>query len=164
MSQAINTSYLYGHSVTTNADSGWSFIVPSGADDISVVTWTDPASTPAASTNLVNDVDLALKSPSGTWTNVSNNLDNLRGVTNVLEGTWEVHVLGSNVPTGPQFCALALTGDYSFSNLTQDADHPDGYEDDDDDCNTTAGTSTVDRTGCLTRTGTAISTLTVRGR
>ena len=150
MSQAINTSYLYGHSVTTNADSGWSFNVPANADDINVaLTWTDPASTPSASTNLVNDVDLALKSPSGTWTNVSNNLDNLRGVTltNPAQGTWEVHMIGSNIPTGPQFYALAMTGDYSFTNLTQDADL-DGYEDDDDDCNTTAGTSTVDRTGC----------------
>ena len=150
MSQAINTSYLQGHSVTTNADSGWSFIVPASADDINIaLTWTDPASTPAASTNLVNDVDLALKSPSGTWTNVSNNLDNLRGLTlaSPAQGTWELHVLGTNVPTGPQFFAVALTGDYSLSNLTQDTDL-DGYEDDDDDCNTTAGTSTADRTGC----------------
>ena len=150
MSQAINTSYLQGHSVATNADSGWSFIVPASADDINIaLTWTDPASTPAASTNLVNDVDLALKSPSGTWTNVSNNLDNLRGLTlaSPAQGTWELHVVGSNIPTGPQFFAVAMTGDYALSNLTQDGDF-DGYEDDEDDCNTTAGTSTVDRTGC----------------
>ena len=150
MSQAVNTSYLYGHSVTTNADSGWSFIVPASADDINIaLTWTDPASTPSASTNLVNDLDLALKSPSGTWTNLSNNLDNLRGLTlaSPAQGTWELHVVGSSVPTGPQFFAVAMTGNYPLSNLTQDADL-DGYEDDDDDCNSTAGTSTVDRTGC----------------
>ena len=40
-----------------------------------------------------------------------------------------------------------MTGDYALTNLTQDADL-DGYQDADDDCNTTAGTSTVDRTGC----------------
>ena len=150
MSQAINTSYLYGHSVVTNADSGWSFNVPASADDINIaLTWTDPASTPSASTNLVNDLDLALKSPSGTWTNVSNNLDNLRGVTlgTPAQGTWELHVVGTSVPTGPQFFAVAMTGDYALTNLTQDADL-DGYQDADDDCNTTAGTSTVDRTGC----------------
>ncbi len=150
MSQAINTSWLQGHSVTTNADRGWSFNVPANADDINIaLAWTDPASTPSASTNLVNDVDLALKSPSGTWTNLSNNVDNLRGMTlsSPAQGTWEVHVVGSNIPTGPQFFALAMTGDYSLTNLTQDSDG-DGYEDDDDDCNTTAGTSTVDRTGC----------------
>ena len=150
MSQAINTSYLQGHSVTTNADSGWSFNVPASADDINIaLTWTDPASTPTASTNLVNDVDLALKSPSGTWTNVSNNLDNLRGLTlaSPAQGTWELHVLGTSIPTGPQFFAVAMTGDYTLSNLTQDSDL-DGYEDDEDDCNTTAGTSSADRTGC----------------
>ena len=97
----------------------------------------------------MNDLDLAVKSPSGTWTNLSNNLDNLRGLTlgSPAQGTWELHVVGTNVPTGPQFFAVALTGDYALTNLTQDADL-DGYEDDDDDCNTTAGTSTVDRTGC----------------
>ena len=147
---SINTSYLQGHSVTTNADSGWSFNVPASADDINIaLTWTDPASTPTASTNLVNDVDLALKSPSGTWTNVSNNLDNLRGLTlaSPAQGTWELHVLGTSIPTGPQFFAVAMTGDYTLSNLTQDSDL-DGYEDDEDDCNTTAGTSSADRTGC----------------
>ena len=150
MSQALNTSYLQGHSVTTNADSGWSFNVPASAEDINIaLTWTDPASTPGASTNLVNDLDLAVKSPSGTWTNLSNNLDNLRGLTlgSPAQGTWELHVVGTNVPTGPQFFAVALTGDYALTNLTQDADL-DGYQDNDDDCNTTAGTSTVDRTGC----------------
>ncbi len=150
MSQAINTSWLQGHSVTTNADRGWSFIVPANADDINLaLAWTDPASTPTASTNLVNDVDLAVKDPSGTWTNLSNNLDNLRGLTlaSPAQGTWEVHVLGSNIPSGPQFFALAMTGDYSLTNLTQDSDG-DGYIDSADDCNTTAGSSTVDRTGC----------------
>ncbi len=150
MTQAINTSWLQGESVITNAERGWSFNVPSNAADIHLaLSWTDPASTPTASTNLVNDLDLAVKDPSGTWTNLSNNLDNLRGLTlaNPAQGTWEVHVVGSNVPTGPQFFALAMTGDYALTNLTQDTDN-DGYEDDDDDCNTTAGTSTADRTGC----------------
>ena len=97
----------------------------------------------------MNDLDLAVKSPSGTWTNLSNNLDNLRGLTlgSPAQGTWELHVVGTNVPTGPQFFAVALTGDYALTNLTQDADL-DGYQDNNDDCNTTAGTSTVDRTGC----------------
>ncbi|MGB0815265.1 MAG: S8 family serine peptidase, partial [Poseidonia sp.] len=150
MTQAINTSWLQGESVITNAERGWSFNVPANAADINLaLSWTDPASTPSASTNLVNDLDLAVKDPSGTWTNLSNNLDNLRGMTlsSPAQGTWEVHVVGSNVPTGPQFFALAMTGDYALTNLTQDADL-DGYEDDDDDCDTTAGTSTVDRTGC----------------
>ena len=150
MTQAINTSWLQGDSVVTNADRGWSFNVPNNADDINIaLAWTDPASTPAASVNLVNDVDLAIKHPSGTWTNLSNNLDNLRGLTlaSPAQGTWEVHVVGTNIPTGPQFFALAMTGDYTLTNLTLDTDG-DGHEDDDDDCSTVPGTSTLDRTGC----------------
>ena len=150
MSQALNTSWLQNQSVSTNDDRGWSFNVPANAEDIHfALSWTDPASTPAASTNLVNDVDLAVKSPTGTWTNLSNNLDNLLGMTLTApaQGTWEVHVVGTSIPTGPQFFALALTGDYSLTNLTQDADL-DGYIDEDDDCNTTAGTSNQDRDGC----------------
>ena len=87
--------------MVTNADQGWSFNVPNNADDINIaLAWTDPASTPAASVNLVNDVDLAIKHPSGTWTNLSNNLDNLRGLTlaSPAQGTWEVHVVGTNIP------------------------------------------------------------------
>ena len=150
MTQAINTSWVQNHSVTTGADRGWSFNIPANAADLTLaLSWIDPASTPAASSNLVNDVDLAIKSPSGTWTNVSNNLDNLLRTTlaSPSQGTWEVHVVGTSIPTGPQFFALAMTGAYSLTNLTQDADN-DGHEDDDDDCDNTAGSSTVDRTGC----------------
>ena len=150
MSSAINTSWIQGHSVATSDDSGWSFIVPSSAEDFTIsLAWTDPASTPTASTNLVNDLDLAVKNPSGTWTNLSNNVDNLRALSfsSPVQGTWEVHIVGTSVPTGPQFFALAMTGDYTLTNLTQDADF-DGVIDDDDDCASIAGTSTQDREGC----------------
>ena len=150
MSSAINTSWIQDESVSTNGDSGWSFIVPSSADDFTIsLAWTDPASTPTASTNLVNDLDLAVKDPSGTWTNLSNNLDNLRALkfSSPAQGTWEVHVIGSNVPTGPQFFALAMTGDYTLGNLSLDADL-DGFDDSEDDCDNVAGTSDQDRTGC----------------
>lgn len=150
MSAALNTSWIQEESVTTNADSGWSFIVPSSADDFTIsLSWTDPASTPTASTNLVNNLDLAVKDPSGTWTNVSNNVDNLlaESFSSPAQGTWEVHILGTSVPTGPQFFAVAMTGNYSLTNLTQDADF-DGTIDADDDCENVAGTSTEDRIGC----------------
>ena len=150
MSQAVNTSWIQGESVTTGADSGWSISVGAGAADIQVaVAWTDPASTPTASSNLVNDLDLAIKSPTGTWTNLSNNVDNLIGdvITSPAQGTWEIHVVGTNVPTGPQFFALAVTGDYNITNTTQDQDL-DGVIDDNDDCAAAYGTSTNDRIGC----------------
>jgi len=150
MTQAIDTSYIQGHSVNTGDDLGWSFSVGAGSDDISIaLSWTDPASTPSASVNLVNNLNLAVKDPSGTWTNTTNNRDNLLGttLTSPAQGTWEVHVVGTNVPTGPQFFAFAVTGDHTIANLTTDTDL-DGVDDDDDDCNATAGTSTVDRLGC----------------
>ena len=40
--------------------------------------YNDPASTTAAATNLVNDLDLNVKDPSGTWTNLVDDLNNLR--------------------------------------------------------------------------------------
>ena len=150
MWSAKDASWVDGETVSTGDDRGWSFIVPSSAADFTIaLSWTDPKSTPSASTNLVNDLDLSVKDPSGTWTNLSNNVDNLRGLTflNPGQGLWEVHVNGTNVPTGPQAFALAIDANYSLTNLTQDADF-DGVQDDLDDCVNTFGSSTQDRVGC----------------
>ena len=147
---AVNSTWIDGDSVQTSEERGWSFIVPVASPDLRVaLSWTDPASTPAAGTNLVNDLDLAVKDPSGTWFNLSNNLDNLRGLdfASPAQGSWEVHVLGTSVPTGPQHFALALNIDTALVNLTEDMDF-DGIEDDFDDCKTVPGTSTQDRSGC----------------
>ena len=147
---ALNATFIENESVSTSGNRGWSFNIPASAPDLNIVlSWTDPESTTVASTNLVNDLDLAVKDPSGTWTELSNNLDNLRGLkfANPAQGTWEVHVNGTNVPRGPQFFALALNQETTLVNLTEDEDL-DGVIDDDDDCVSTYGTSTVDRTGC----------------
>ena len=147
---AMNTTWIDGDSVSTSDERGWSFSVGASSPDLQIaLAWTDPASTTAASTNLVNDLDLAVKDPSGTWTNLSNNIDNLRGLTfpSPAQGTWEVHVVGTSVPTGPQHFALALNLDTTLVNLTQDADF-DGVEDSLDDCSSLFGSSTQDRTGC----------------
>ena len=150
MWSAKDASWVDGETVSTGDDRGWSFNVPSAAADFTIaLSWTDPKSTPSASTNLVNDLDLAVKDPSGTWTSLSNNVDNLRGLvfSSPAQGLWEVHVNGTNVPTGPQAFALAIDANYSLTNLTQDADF-DGIQDNLDDCVNTFGTSTQDRTGC----------------
>ncbi len=147
---ALNATFIEDESVSTSGSRGWSFNIPNSAPDLNIVlSWTDPESTTVASTNLVNDLDLAVKDPSGTWTELSNNLDNLRGLkfSNPAQGTWEVHVNGTNVPRGPQFFALALNQETTLVNLTEDEDL-DGVIDDDDDCVSTYGTSTVDRAGC----------------
>ena len=148
--QALNSTWIENESVTTGANRGWSFNIQSGAPDLSVVvSWIDPAATPAAGAQLINDLDLAIKDPSGTWTELTNNVDTLRGLkfTNPAQGTWEVHINGTNVPVGPQFFSLAVNQETTLVNLTEDADF-DGVEDDDDDCPNTYGTSTNDREGC----------------
>ena len=147
---ALNSTFIENESISTSGNRGWSFNIPNSAPDLNIVlSWTDPESTTVASTNLVNDLDLAVKDPSGTWTELSNNLDNLRGLkfSNPAQGTWEVHVNGTNVPRGPQFFALALNQETTLVNLTEDEDL-DGIIDDDDDCVSTYGTSTIDRAGC----------------
>ena len=148
--QALNSSWIENESVITGANRGWSFNVPSGAPDLHIaLSWIDPAATPVVGAQLINDLDLAVKDPSGTWTELSNNVDTLRGLkfASPAQGTWEVHINGTNVPVGPQFFSLAVNQETNLVNLTEDADL-DGVEDDDDDCPNTYGTSTNDREGC----------------
>ncbi|MBP66440.1 MAG: hypothetical protein CMA67_04190, partial [Euryarchaeota archaeon] len=147
---ALNATFIENESVSTSGNRGWSFNVPVSAPDLNIVlSWIDPESTTVAATNLVNDLDLAIKDPSGTWTELSNNVDNLRGLkfASPAQGTWEVHVNGTNVPRGPQFFALALNQETTLVNLTEDSDF-DGVEDDEDDCESVYGTSSIDRKGC----------------
>ena len=148
---AMNASYVQKESLSTTDDRGWSFVVPASAPNLRMaLSYTDPAASVSSSTHLINDLDLAIKDPSGAWTNQSDNLNNLRVLdfANPAQGSWEVHVIGTNVPTGPQFFALAMNAEYLLVNLTQDADF-DGTEDSNDDCAFTSGTSTIDRVGCV---------------
>jgi len=149
---AMNASYIQDESVITDAERGWSFVVPASAPDLRLaLSYTDPAASVVSSTQLVNDLDIAIKDPSGTWTNLSDDLNNLRTLdfTNPAQGSWEVHILGTQVASsGPQFFAVAMNAEYAFVNLTLDADL-DGTEDSLDDCAFTSGTSTIDRQGCV---------------
>jgi len=150
LDRAVNSSFIDNESVGTGDSLGFRFDVPTSAPDLKVMlSWTDYPSTSAASTNLVNDLDFAIKDPSGTWTEYGNNLDNLYGTTiaSPAQGTWEVYINGSSVPQGPQAFALVLDAPYDMTNLSSDQDS-DGFEDDDDDCPTVAGSSTNDLSGC----------------
>ena len=111
LDRAVNSSWVDDESVGTGDTRGWKFTVPSGAPDLKVmVSWTDPASTPAASSNLVNDIDFAVKDPNGNWIEYGNNLDNLIGtkISSPMAGLWEIHVNGTNIPTGPQKFAMVI--------------------------------------------------------
>ena len=92
---------------------------------------------------------LRCERPSGNWVEYGNNLDNLIGTTisSPAAGQWEIHVNGTNIPTGPQHFAMVIDAPYSMINLSADADG-DGFIDTLDDCPNTSGTSTQDKTGC----------------
>ncbi|MBA2337113.1 MAG: S8 family serine peptidase [Acidimicrobiia bacterium] len=87
------------------------------------VVWTDSPSTESASTNLVNDLDVTVTSPTGTvyqgnvfsggWSTTGGNADRINNVENVYvespaAGQWTVTVSGFNVPFGPQPFAVVI--------------------------------------------------------
>ena len=155
MYSAVQSSFFQGESVTTGDDSGWSFTLPSNPHDLQIgLAYIDPEGTPGVTPYLVNDLDLAVKSPAGVWTNLTDDLNNLRvmNFSSPDAGTWEVHIIGTTVAVGPQFFSLAINHNVPLVNLTEDADL-DGVEDSMDDCPIIYGTSIADRTGCLDSDG-----------
>ncbi len=86
--------------------------------------WSDFASTEAASINLVNDLDLTVSGPSGTfrgnvfsggWSTTGGTADRRNNVENVYiqspaAGIYTVTVNAFNIPNGPQKFALAIDG------------------------------------------------------
>ncbi|MCP3978488.1 MAG: S8 family serine peptidase [bacterium] len=91
--------------------------------------WTDYPSTPAASTHLVNDLDLRVDGPGGGWRgNVflhgesmdQGFEDRLNNVENVYvkvpqPGLYSIRVSPHSIPSGPQPWALAVTGNFTLS-------------------------------------------------
>jgi hypothetical protein len=117
-----NTGFATGSTATQT----WTFTVGSGEAFKATLAWTDFPSTPAASVNLVNDLDLTVTGPTGTiWRgNVFASGQSTTGGTsdrrNTLEqvllnapaaGTYTVSVKAFNVPSGPQPFSLVVTGD-----------------------------------------------------
>ena len=150
LTRMMNTSYIEGEGVSTGEERSFRFTVPASTPDLRVIiSWTDPESTTSASVNLVNDLDLNLKKPDGTWINISNDRDNLVGkiLSNPASGIWEVHVTGTSVPVGPQDFSIVLSRAFTMVNISADLD-ADGFIDIIDDCSSVFGLSTVDRTGC----------------
>ena len=112
---------------SANEDRTFSFTVNSSAEPLKVtLAWTDFPSTPAASVNLNNDLDLRVTGPTGTlWLgNVFSGGVSTTGGTadrrNTLEqvllaapatGNYTVTARSFNVPNGPQPFALVVTGD-----------------------------------------------------
>ena len=85
--------------------------------------WSDFPSTASASTNLVNNLNLEVESPTGTiyrgnvfsggWSTTGGTADSLNNVENVFlktpaAGSWTVRIIGTNVPMGPQGFGLVV--------------------------------------------------------
>ncbi|MFL6263338.1 MAG: S8 family serine peptidase [Thermoanaerobaculia bacterium] len=110
---------------SVNEDRAFTFTVGTGESFKATLAWTDFPSTPAASVNLNNDLDLIVTGPTGTvWRgNVFSGGNSATGGAadrkNTLEqvllatpaaGTYTVTVRSFNVPNGPQPFALVVTG------------------------------------------------------
>jgi hypothetical protein len=102
----------------------YTFTVATGQSLKATLAWTDFPSTPAANPHLVNDLDLTVTGPGGTWLgNVFSGGQSTTGGSadrrNTLEqvllpspaaGTYTVTVRSFTVPSGPQPFALVVTG------------------------------------------------------
>ncbi len=113
-----STGLATGGSNVTN------YTVPGGQPFKVTLVWTDFASTAAASVNLVNNLNLTVTGPGGTYNgnvfsggwsttggsaDARNNVENVY-IQNATAGTWTVTVSGFNVPSGPQPFALIVDG------------------------------------------------------
>jgi hypothetical protein len=112
-----------GTGLATGGSQNFSVTSTGGPLKITLV-WSDYPSTDTASVNLVNDLDLVVTGPSGTyrgnvfsngWSATGGTADRRNNVENVYiqtpaAGTYTVTVTGFNVPNGPQKFALAVDG------------------------------------------------------
>ncbi len=113
-----------GTALSTGQYEEHAFDVEAGQSLEVVLVWTDKAAAQGAGVAIVNDLDLTVTGPSGSFNgNVFSGGASVTGGTadrrNVEEavriaapaaGTYTVRVTGYNVPSGPQNFALALTG------------------------------------------------------
>jgi hypothetical protein len=112
-----------GTGLSTNGTQTFNVTTTGGPLKVTLV-WSDYPSTDTASINLVNDLDLTVSGPSGTflgnifsagWSAAGGSADRRNNVENVYiqapaAGTYTVTVKGFNVPNGPQKFALAVDG------------------------------------------------------
>lgn len=112
-----------GTGVSTGGSQVFNVTTTGGPLKVTLV-WSDYPSTDAASINLVNDLDLTVSGPSGTfrgnvfsggWSATGGSADRRNNVENVYvqtptAGTYTVTISGFNIPNGPQKFALAVDG------------------------------------------------------
>jgi subtilisin family serine protease len=112
-----------GTGLSTGGSATFNVTTTGGPLKVTLV-WTDYPSTDTAAINLVNDLDLTVSGPSGTfrgnvfsggWSATGGSADRRNNVENVYiqnpaAGTYTVTVSGYNIPNGPQKFALVVDG------------------------------------------------------
>jgi serine protease AprX len=110
--------------IGTGANAVYSFTAAGGQPLKVTVVWSDAPSTAAAALNLVNNLNVTVTGPGGTyrgnvfsggWSATGGTADTVNNVENVYiqsaaAGTWTVTVNGANVPQGPQPFAIVVEG------------------------------------------------------
>jgi subtilisin family serine protease len=116
-----------GDGFTTSSDRPVSLgvVVPDGGELKVVLVWSDPPSTSTAAVNLVNDLDLVVEGPTGSYRGnafvdgvsvTGGEADRLNNVEvvwlrNATPGVWRVRVMPHRIQLGPQPWALVAVGD-----------------------------------------------------
>jgi hypothetical protein len=112
-----------GTGLSTNGTQTFNVTTTGGPLKVTLV-WSDYQSTDTATVNLVNDLDLTVAGPGGTylgnafsggWSTTGGTADRRNNVENVYlqspaAGIYTVTVKGYNIPNGPQKFALAVDG------------------------------------------------------
>ncbi|RLG37340.1 MAG: hypothetical protein DRO01_07230, partial [Thermoproteota archaeon] len=117
----------HGRGVSTNSSTSFTFHVNNSDVPLKVIlVWNDYPSTPSASKNLVNDLDLEVLLPNGTllygndftfpFNDTRDRVNNVEGI--ILNGTfptgnYTVKVSGYNVPYSPQPFSVVVLGNVS---------------------------------------------------
>ncbi len=123
-----------GPGLATGGEQTFDFIVSAGEPLRLTLAWTDFPSTPAAATNLINDLDLILDGPDGqrvgnAMTGGESDLGGAADRLNTLEkilvaapvaGTYTARISAFNAPQGPQTFALVVTGGVAESEIFSD--------------------------------------------
>ena len=112
---AVERKFLDGIDITTGERHSIKLTLPVGLSEIRVVlSWNDhDSNSPILAKQLVNDLDITLKDPSGSAVSYSNDdLNNLVGITveNPSGGDWEIIVDGVNVPHAQTYYVASSNG------------------------------------------------------
>jgi subtilisin family serine protease len=132
---STNRRLVDNQSLTIGVTHTYNFTVTNSAVPLKTsLVWTDYQGNPAASIQLVNNLNLRVTAPNGTttylgnrfsggWSTTGGSADGLNNVENVYiqspaTGRWKVEIIGFNVPLGPQPYALVVYGQGTFSGPT----------------------------------------------